>query len=180
MALALDILAIIKAASACGRIDDVARGFGCGLKGIVDGCPMDLGLALACQHHIHMVGSERRDNIGRLMHTTDVSQEGLIDAACQVETEVGILTETHVGKVLVRHGLNDGARHAGYTALRIVAIVEFSPLPLVVFLLDVVGDDGEQFVSQIAGSQTAAACAQDTIEKIGGADGEGARMRLTV
>ena len=180
MALALDILSIVETTSACSRINHVARRLSGGFEGIIYRRPVNLCFALTRQHHIHMIRGEGRDDVGHLVHTTDVSQQGFIDAAGEVETEVRILAEAHIGKVLVRHGLDDGAGHLRHTALRVVAIVEFAPLPLVVFLLDVVGDDGEQFVGQITRSQTAAACAQDTIEKIGGADGEGARMRLTV
>ena len=47
-------------------------------------------------------------------------------------------------------------------------------------ILDVIGDDGEQFVGKVARSQTAASCAEDAVVKVGGADCEGACMRLTV
>ena len=150
MALTPDVLPIVEAASACSRIDDVACRLGGCLQWIVDGRPMDFCLALGCQHHIHVVRRERCDDIRCLVHAADIAQQGLINAACQIEAEVGVLSEAHIGEVLVRQGLNDSTGHCRHTALRVVAVVEFATLPLLVFVLYVVGDDGEQFVSQVA------------------------------
>ena len=111
---------------------------------------MDLGLALAGEDDIHMVRGKGRDDVGHMVHTTDVTQKCLIDAACEVEAEVGILSETHIGEVLVRHRLDDGTGHLRHTALGVVAVEEFAPLPLVVDGLHLVGDNGEQFVGEVA------------------------------
>ena len=143
MVLALQVYAVVEAAPAVGRIDDEARWLGRWLQRVVDGRPMYFGLALSRQHDIDMVGGERRDDVRHLVHAGDISQQDLVDASRQVEAEVRVLSETHVCEVLVRHGLDDGAGHARHAALGVVAVVEFAPLPLVVDVLHVVGDDGE-------------------------------------
>ena len=114
------------------------------------------------------------------MHTADIAQQGLVDAACEIEAEVGILTETHIGEVLVRHRLDDGAGHLRHAALRVVAVEEFAALPLVVDGLHLVGDDSQQLVSEVTRGQSTAPCAEDTVVHKGGADGKGSCVCLAV
>ena len=51
------------------------------------------------------------------MHPVDIAEQSLIDASCVIETEVGILTITHIGKVLMRHCFEDSAWNHRYPTL---------------------------------------------------------------
>ena len=73
------------------------------------------------------------------MHPTDIAQQRLIDAACKVEAEIRILSQTHVGKILMRHRLQNSTRYFGNTALRVVSVPEFPHLPTAIFPLHLLG-----------------------------------------
>ena len=102
--------------------------------------PADFGLATTGKFGRETVRCQGLNHVFLVVHGADVAQQGFIDAACQVETEVRILTHAHVGKVLVRHGFENGAGHHGATGFAVVAIVEFACGPVAVFLFDICGD----------------------------------------
>ena len=80
----------------------------------------------------------------------------------------------------MRHGLNDGTGHCRHPALRVVAIEEFAPLPLLVDRLHVVGDDGEQLVGQVARGQTGTLGTEYAVEEVGGTNRKRASVGLPV
>ena len=102
------IIAIVEAALSDGGIDDITCGVCRRLIGVVDWVPADTSLTIANEFHAQPIGRQWGNGIIGVVHTADVTQEGLVDAACKIEAEVGILRIAHVGKVLVGEGLEDG------------------------------------------------------------------------
>ena len=95
------IIAIVEAALSDGGIDDITCGVCRRLIGVVDWVPAEASLTIAYEFHAQPIGRQWGDSIIGVVHTADVTQEGLVDAACKIEAEVGILRIAHVGKVLV-------------------------------------------------------------------------------
>ena len=95
------IIAIVEAALSDGGIDDITCRMRRRLIGVVDWVPADTSLTIANEFHAQPIGRQWGDSIIGVVHTADVTQEGLVDAACKIEAEVGILRIAHIGKVLM-------------------------------------------------------------------------------
>ena len=115
-----------------------------------------------------------------MVHACRIAQQGLIDASGHVETEVGILRHTHISEVLMRQRFEDGTRHLGHSALGIVAVVEFTGVPLSVLLVDVTGQTGQQFVGKVTGGQSGKTGIEGGVTEGCHTDAQGACVRLTV
>ena len=97
-----------------------------------------------------MVGHEWCHHIVAVMHAAHISEDGLVDAACEVETEVGVLPVAHIGEILVRHRLEDGTWHFRAATLGVVAVVEFTFLPIAIESSHILRNGAEQFVGEVA------------------------------
>ena len=138
-AIAVEEGAIIKVPVILCCVEHIACRHGRWLQGVFHGRPRELSGTLVGQNDADIVGCQGLYHIVGMVHAGRIAQQGLIDAPRHVETEVGILSHPHIGEVLVRERLEDGAGHFGHTAFGIVAVVELARLPLAVFAADVVG-----------------------------------------
>ena len=80
----------------------------------------------------------------------------------------------------MRQRFEDGTRHLGHSALGIVAVVEFTGVPLPVLLVDVTGQTGQQFVGKVTGGQSGKTGIEGGVTEGSHADAERTRVRLTI
>ncbi len=80
----------------------------------------------------------------------DVAQNGLIDDACQGESEGGVQTITHIRETLMGEGFEDGTRYCRHTRLGIITVVELASVPTSVLVLQLLCDIGEQGIREVA------------------------------
>ena len=128
----LEITAIVKTVISYSCINNVSRGRRRGLVDVGNSIPAESCLSLFRQLNPQVIGSQRRNSIVGVMHSADIAEQSLVDTAGKVELEVGVLAEAHIGKVLMRHGLQNGTRHFGDSGFGIVPVPELTHLPVAI------------------------------------------------
>ena len=174
--ISFEIAAIVKTVIPYSCINNVSRGRGRGLVDVGNSIPAESCLSLFRQLNTQVIGSQGRNGIVGVMHPADITEQSLVDTAGKVELEVGVLAEAHIGKVLMRHGLQDGTRHFGNTGFGIVPVPELTHLPVAILPDHIPWHRREQLIGKVTRQEPRMASAQNAVIQIGGTDGQCSRM----
>ena len=106
--------AVVKSAPSDTCVDNVFAGCGGGLQWVVHSFPGKLQrIFLLAEADGEIADGQGLHNVFFVMLRADILQDGFVQGAAGRELEIGVMSQTHVRKVLVRENLHDCGRNGG-------------------------------------------------------------------